>query len=73
MRAWKLIGLAGIMGVTAGATTVAVRHRRRSWDEADPQALRDRLRARVDAASDDIASDDDADDAGGNARHEQQR
>jgi hypothetical protein len=44
MRLWKLIGLAGIMGITtAGAVLVA---RRRHWRHYDADELRDRLHQR---------------------------
>lgn len=47
-RAWKIIGLAGIVGVAGAATGVVVsRRRHREWDEVDPDDLRDRLHARL--------------------------
>lgn len=45
MRIWKLIGLAGVAGVTAGA--VVATRRRRGWAELDPEELRDRLHERL--------------------------
>ncbi|GJM39060.1 MAG: hypothetical protein DHS20C19_24270 [Acidimicrobiales bacterium] len=45
MRIWKLIGLAGVAGVTAGA--VVATRRRRNWTELDPTELRDRLHDRL--------------------------
>jgi hypothetical protein len=50
---WKIVGLAGVAGVTA-ATGVAVARKRRDHTEYDPDELRDRLHSRVaDAAQDD--------------------
>ena len=43
---WKLIGLAGLAGVTA--TGVAVARRRRTHTDYDPDELRDRLHKRLD-------------------------
>jgi hypothetical protein len=43
---WKIVGLAGIAGVTA-ATGVAVARSRRDHTEYDPEELRDKLRSRV--------------------------
>ncbi len=53
MKAWKWVGLAGIVsaaviGVAAG-TTVAAR-RRRAWVDADTEELSARLRARLEEA-----------------------
>lgn len=42
---WKLIGLAGIAGVTASGAVVV--RRRRSHQEYDPAALREKLHARL--------------------------
>lgn len=50
---WKLIGLAGIAGVTA-VGVVVVRRRRRSWNDLSPDELRRTLHerlARADAAT----------------------
>jgi hypothetical protein len=43
---WKIVGLAGVAGVTA-ATGVVVARKRREHTEYDPDELRDRLHARV--------------------------
>lgn len=43
---WKLLGLAGLMGVAAATGYVVVR-RRRAYREVDTAELRDRLRARL--------------------------
>ncbi len=53
MRAWKWIGLAGIVGVAAAGAVVGVRaqRKRRAFDDLDPDELRDRLHARLAAAS----------------------
>jgi hypothetical protein len=45
MRRWKLIGLAGLMGVAA--TGVVVARRRRAQQRYDPDELRDRLHRRL--------------------------
>ena len=53
MRAWKIVGLAGIVGATAAGVAVgtrAVQRHRREYREADPYELRDRLHARLAAA-----------------------
>jgi hypothetical protein len=53
---WKIIGLAGVAGVTA-ATGVVVARNRRDHTEYDPDELRDRLHSRVaDAAEEDDAT-----------------
>ena len=44
-RTWKLLGLAGLAGVTA--TGVVVARRRRSHSEYDPDELRARLHDRL--------------------------
>jgi hypothetical protein len=59
---WKIVGLAGVAGVTA-ATGVAVARKRRDHTEYDPDELRDRLHSRVAEA----AADDDADAAAAEA------
>ena len=46
MRAWKLIGLAGLTGVATTAVVVALR-KRRTWTERDPAELRALLHARL--------------------------
>ena len=43
---WKIIGLAGVAGVTA-ATGVVVARKRRDQTEYDPEELRDKLHSRV--------------------------
>ena len=53
MSAWKIVGLAGLaavaVGVSAGA--VKVQRDRREYADADPDELRERLRARFDESS----------------------
>ncbi|NQY55933.1 MAG: hypothetical protein HRT86_05500 [Ilumatobacteraceae bacterium] len=49
MRAWKWIGLAGVVGLATAAGFYVVRQSR-TWDDAEPDELRDRLHTRVDAA-----------------------
>ena len=44
-RTWKLLGVAGLAGVTA--TGVVVARRRRAHREYDPDELRDRLHRRL--------------------------
>jgi hypothetical protein len=43
---WKIVGLAGVAGVTA-ATGVVVARKRRDHTEYDPDELRDKLHSRV--------------------------
>jgi hypothetical protein len=43
---WKLIGLAGVAGVTATGVVV-VRKRRAAHDDIEPDELRDRLHRRL--------------------------
>jgi hypothetical protein len=53
VRLWKILGLAGLIGVTAvgvAAGTTAVRRHRREFREADTDELRAGLRARLAAA-----------------------
>jgi hypothetical protein len=53
MRLWKIVGLAGIVGATAAGVTVgarAVKRQRRMYREVDPDELRTRLHARLEAA-----------------------
>ena len=45
-RTWKLLGVAGLAGVTA--TGVVVARRRRGHREYDPEELRAKLHARLD-------------------------
>ena len=47
---WKIIGLAGVAGVTA-ATGVVVARKRRDQTEYDPDELRDKLHSRVSEAA----------------------
>jgi hypothetical protein len=50
MRMWKLLGLAGIIGLTAAGVAVGtktVKRQRREIREADPEELRDRLHERL--------------------------
>ena len=47
---WKLVGLAGLAGVTA--TGVVVNRRRRDHREYDPEEIREKLRSRVRASED---------------------
>ena len=49
---WKIVGLAGIAGVTA-ATGVVVARNRRDHTEYDPDELRDKLHSRIAAAESD--------------------
>ena len=44
-RTWKLLGIAGVAGVTA--TGVVVARRRRAHHEYDPDELRAKLHARL--------------------------
>ena len=46
MRAWKLMGLAGLTGVATTAVVVALR-KRRTWPDRDPAELRALLHARL--------------------------
>jgi hypothetical protein len=53
MRIWKVLGVAGLVGLaTAGATvgTQTVKRQRREFREADPVELRDRLHDRLRSA-----------------------
>ena len=53
---WKIVGLAGVAGVTA-ATGVVVARKRRDHTEYEPDELRDRLHSRVaDAAEESNAA-----------------
>ena len=51
---WKIVGLAGVAGVTA-ATGVVVARKRRDHTEYDPDELRDRLHSRVADAAEEEA------------------
>ncbi len=53
MRIWKLVGLAGIVGVAAVgivAGTTTVQRKRREFVDAEPDELRTRLHARLQQA-----------------------
>ena len=53
VKAWKWVGLAGVVGVAAlgvAAGTRAVQRQRREINDADPDELRARLHARFAAA-----------------------
>lgn len=45
MRLWKLLGIAGVVGVAA--TGYVLVRRRRAWRQYDGDELRDRLRERL--------------------------
>lgn len=50
MRAWKILGLAGVVGVAAvgiAAGTRSAQRQRREYREADVGELRDRLHERL--------------------------
>ena len=53
MKVWKMVGLAGLAAVVVGASAgaVKVQRDRREYADADPEELRDRLRARFDESS----------------------
>lgn len=53
MRIWKLIGLAGVVGVAAAgivAGTTTVQCKRREFVDTEPDELRTRLQARLQQA-----------------------
>ncbi len=53
MKIWKLIGLAGVVGLTVAGATVAVNRRReRQWQDFSADDVRERLHARFAARSD---------------------
>ncbi|MBL8778971.1 MAG: hypothetical protein JNK12_23805 [Acidimicrobiales bacterium] len=54
MRVWKLLGIAGIVGVAA--TGYVLVRRRRAWQHYDADELRDRLRGRLAEADERAAS-----------------
>ena len=54
---WKIVGLAGVAGVTA-ATGVAVARKRRDQTEYDPDELRDKLHSRVAESGEPLAEAD---------------
>ena len=48
MRWWKWVGLAGLVGAAAVGTAVVVQQRRRrTWNEYEPEELRDKLHERL--------------------------
>ena len=53
MKVWKMVGLAGLAALAVGASAgaVKVQRDRREYADADPEELRDRLRARFDESS----------------------
>ncbi len=54
---WKIVGLAGVAGVTA-ATGVVVARKRRDHTEYDPDELRDKLHSRIAASDEPLAEAD---------------
>ena len=53
MRVWKILGVAGLIGLTATGVTMGtqtISRQRREVREADPEELRNRLHARLQAA-----------------------
>jgi hypothetical protein len=54
---WKIVGLAGIAGVTA-ATGVVVARNRRDQTEYDPDELRDKLHSRIAESDEPLAEAD---------------
>jgi hypothetical protein len=54
---WKIVGLAGVAGVTA-ATGVVVARKRRDHTEYDPDELRDKLRSRIAESDEPLAEAD---------------
>lgn len=55
VRVWKILGLAGLVGMTAigvAAGTKAVQRQRREYREADTDELRSRLQTRLAEADD---------------------
>jgi hypothetical protein len=54
---WKIVGLAGIAGVTA-ATGVVVARKRRDHTEYDPDELRDKLHSRIAESDEPLAEAD---------------
>ena len=55
MANWKLLGLAGVVGVAAAGAAVA--RRSRTWEEPTADELRDRLRKRLEEADSADAAD----------------
>ena len=58
MQGWKLVGLAGVAGVAAAGVVAA--RRRRAWDEADPDELREKLHDRLEAADQSVRPEADS-------------
>jgi hypothetical protein len=54
---WKIVGLAGVAGVTA-ATGVVVARKRRDHAEYDPDELRDKLHSRIAESDERLAEAD---------------
>jgi hypothetical protein len=54
---WKIVGLAGVAGVTA-ATGVVVARKRRDHTEYDPDELRDKLHSRIAESDEPLAEAD---------------
>jgi hypothetical protein len=54
---WKIVGLAGVAGVTA-ATGVVVARNRRDQTEYDPDELRDKLHSRIAESDEPLAEPD---------------
>ena len=54
---WKIVGLAGVAGVTA-ATGVVVARKRRDHTEYDPDELRDKLHSRIAESDERLAEAD---------------
>ncbi|HSJ90865.1 MAG TPA: hypothetical protein VK917_02280 [Ilumatobacter sp.] len=55
MRVWKILGLAGLVGITAAGVAAgakAAQRQRREYRDADVDELRASLRARLAAAGD---------------------
>ncbi|MFT6392001.1 MAG: hypothetical protein ACJA14_001518 [Ilumatobacter sp.] len=53
MRIWKILGVAGLLGMAAAGATVGtqtIKRQRREFSEANPDELRDRLHERLHAA-----------------------
>jgi hypothetical protein len=57
MRTWKWVGLAGVAGVAAAGVVRA--RKRRTWDVADPEELREKLHDRLAEADNTAARNSD--------------
>lgn len=64
---WKLLGLAGLVGVVAVGATTVNRHRARAWTDYEPADLRERLHERLRSS---IAVDAGTRSSGGEQRNE---